>query len=263
MRYTAVVLGALLGLAFTRNVWGGVIGAILGYLLDQSARVARHTGARPLAVRSEFLRATFQMMGHIAKSDGRVSESEIDAARRLMEEFRLDARETEIAMECFRVGKSPAFQPQMAIDRLREACARRSDLLRHFMDLQLRAAMLGNGISPPVRAKLMRVAEELGFSGLEFAYMEVSVRAQFSRARGAGPQPKKRNSLDECYAELQVDATISDAELKKAYRRQMSRHHPDKLVANGLPESMAQWAKEKTQRIQEAYEGIRAARGMR
>jgi DnaJ like chaperone protein len=41
----------------------------------------------------------------------------------------------------------------------------------------------------------------------------------------------------------------------KAYRRQMSRHHPDKLVANGLPESMAQVAKEKTQRIQEAYEG--------
>jgi DnaJ like chaperone protein len=250
-------------LAFTRNVWGGVIGAILGYLLDQSARVATHSGAKPMSVRAEFLRATFQMMGHVAKADGRVSESEINAARRLMEEFRLDPRETEIAMECFRVGKSPAFQPEMAIDRLREACTRRYDLLRHFMDLQLRAAMLGNGISSPVRAKLLRVAEELGFSGLEFAYMEVSVRAQFSRARGAGPQPKKRNSLDECYAELQVDATISDADLKKAYRRQMSRHHPDKLVANGLPESMAQWAKEKKQRIQEAYEGIRAARGMR
>lgn len=263
MSYTAVVLGALLGLTLSRNVWGGVIGAILGYVLEQSARVARPPGARTLSVRAEFLRATFQMMGHIAKSDGRVSESEIDAARRLMEEFRLDARETEIAMECFRVGKSAAFLPQRAMDRLREACARRGDLLRHFMDLQLRAAMLGNGISPPIRTKLLRVAEELGFSGLEFAYMEVSVRAQFSRARGAGPQPKKRSSLDECYAELQVEATISDTELKKAYRRQMSRHHPDKLVANGLPESMAQWAKEKTQRIQEAYEGIRAARGMR
>jgi len=64
-------------------------------------------------------------------------------------------------------------------------------------------------------------------------------------------------------AEIDVDAGISDQEVTKAYRRQMSRHHPDKLVANGLPESMAQMAKEKTQRIQEAYEGIRAARGMR
>jgi DnaJ like chaperone protein len=65
------------------------------------------------------------------------------------------------------------------------------------------------------------------------------------------------------YAELEVDAGVSDPELTKAYRRQMSRHHPDKLVANGLPESMARVAKEKTQRIQEAYEEIRAARGMR
>jgi DnaJ like chaperone protein len=262
MAYTGVFLGALLGLALARSVWGALLGAFIGYLADQATRAAR-TAPSASSVRAEFLRATFQVMGHVAKSDGRVSETEIDAARQLMQEFRLDARETDLAMDAFRAGKSPGFVLDGAIDRLRETCTRRYDLLRHFMDLQLRAALLGNGISPPARGKLMRIAEELGFSGLEFAYMEVSVRAQFSRARSGGPQAKKRNSLEECYAELEVDATISDAELTKAYRRQMSRHHPDKLVANGLPESMAQWAKEKTQRIQEAYEGIRAARGMR
>ena len=111
----------------------------------------------------------------------------------------------------------------------------------------------------------MRVAERLGMSGLEFAYMEASLRAQ-QGTRGASSAGSGRHgagSLAECYAELEVDADISDQEVTKAYRRQMSRHHPDKLVANGLPESMAQMAKEKTQRIQEAYEGIRAARGMR
>ena len=134
------------------------------------------------------------------------------------------------------------------------------------MELQLRAALAGNGISPPARAILTRVAERLGISGLEFAYMEASVRARqrahdasagsHRQAGGAGP-------LAECYAELEVGADVADQEVTKAYRRQMSRHHPDKLVANGLPESMAQMAKEKTQRIQEAYETIRAARGMR
>ena len=102
-------------------------------------------------------------------------------------------------------------------------------------------------------------------SGLEFAYMEASLRAQ-QRTRGASSAGSGRNgagSLAECYAELEVDSNITDQEVTKAYRRQMSRHHPDKLVANGLPESMAQMAKEKTQRIQEAYEGIRTARGMR
>ena len=129
----------------------------------------------------------------------------------------------------------------------------------------MRAALAGNDLSPPARAILTRVAERLGMSGLEFAFVEASLRAR-QRARGAsaGTRPATgAGSLAECYAELEVDSSITDQEVTKAYRRQMSRHHPDKLVANGLPESMAQVAKEKTQRIQEAYEGIRAARGMR
>jgi DnaJ like chaperone protein len=93
---------------------------------------------------------------------------------------------------------------------------------------------------------------------LEFARREAAVRARYSQPAGKAQRP-----LSDCYSELEVSAGASDAEVTKAYRRQMSRHHPDKLVANGLPESMAEWAKEKTQRIQESYEAIRAARGMR
>jgi DnaJ like chaperone protein len=92
--------------------------------------------------------------------------------------------------------------------------------------------------------------------------MEAMVRARY-QARSSGTRPAAANTLASSYAELEVGAGSSDQEVIKAYRRQMSRHHPDKLVANGLPESMAQVAKEKTQRIQEAYEAIRAARGMR
>jgi DnaJ like chaperone protein len=85
--------------------------------------------------------------------------------------------------------------------------------------------------------------------------MEAALRSR-EHPRGLYP-------LADSYAELEVDPSASDQEITKAYRRQMSRHHPDKLVANGLPESMAQVAKEKTQQIQEAYEAIRAARAMR
>jgi DnaJ like chaperone protein len=93
--------------------------------------------------------------------------------------------------------------------------------------------------------------------------MEAALRARQQWSGGfAGAAPATK-PMAEYYAELEVDASVTDPELIKAYRRQMSRHHPDKLVANGLPESMAQMAKEKTQRIQEAYEEIRAARGMR
>ncbi|HEX3848838.1 MAG TPA: co-chaperone DjlA [Steroidobacteraceae bacterium] len=279
MSWTGKILGALIGFVLTRQVLGALIGALVGHMLDHAwddraaaggARAAGGSSFRAgiggaASIAEEFFRSTFEIMGNVAKSDGRVSEAEIDAARRLMQDLKLGPRETELAIECFRRGKTPGYDVEIAVERLREACGQRHDLLRAFLELQLRAALAGNGMSPPARAILVRVAERLGMSGLEFAYMEASLRTWRSggeRAPG-GRSTGSLGSLAECYAVLEVDSGISDPEVTKAYRRQMSRHHPDKLVANGLPESMAQLAKERTQRIQEAYEGIRAARGMR
>ena len=280
MSWRGVFFGGVIGLLATRTMWGAVMGALIGYLIEHSlgfgtaseAWRSPHGGAadaratHSMSISDEFFRTTFELMGHVAKSDGRVTEAEIDAARGLMHELKLGPREISIAIACFRAGKSATYDAELGVERLREACGQRYDLLRAFMELQLRAALAGNGMSPPARVILTRVAERLGMSGLEFAYMEAALRARqrmHGASPGAGRHAADAGSLAECYAELEVDANITDQEVTKAYRRQMSRHHPDKLVANGLPESMAQMAKEKTQRIQEAYEGIRAARGMR
>jgi DnaJ like chaperone protein len=275
MAWIGKILGALIGLLATRSLWGAVVGTIIGHLFDESSRVGAAPGAgyaagnNSLSISEEFFRTTFELMGHVAKSDGRVTEAEIDAARRLMTELRLGPHEIGIAIACFRTGKASAYDVNSSTLRLRDACGQRYDLLRAFMEIQLRAALAGNGISPPARLILARAAERLGMSPLEFAHLEASLRAR-QRTRGAngggteGARPAAgAAAVADFYAELEVDPNISDQEVTLAYRRQMSRHHPDKLVANGLPESMAEMAKEKTQRIQEAYEGIRAARGMR
>jgi DnaJ like chaperone protein len=263
MAWQGIFFGALIGLLLTRSVWGAALGAVVGYMLVPSARGAAASAGTP-SVAAEFFRSTFEIMGYVAKSDGRVSEAEIDAARRLMQQFNLSPADVQAAIACFGAGKSAGYDAELSIERLREACGLRHDLLRTFIELQLRAALDGNGLSPPARSILTRIAERLGLSGLEFAHMEAAVRAQQARGSTAGPRTGTRGGvLAECYAELEIDAASSDQEVTKAYRRQMSRHHPDKLVANGLPESMTQMAKEKTQRIQEAYEAIRAARGMR
>jgi DnaJ like chaperone protein len=261
MSWKGIFFGAIIGLMITRTVWGAVIGAILGAMIESGAH---GRAADSISISDEFFRTTFELMGHVAKSDGRVSEAEIDAARGLMQELQLGPHDVGVAIERFRAGKSAAYDAELSVERLREACGQRHDLLRAFMELQLRAALAGNGMSPPARAILTRVAERLGMSGLEFAYMEAALRTRRThRSSGAGRPSAGAGSLAECYAELEVDSRTTDQEVIKAYRRQMSRHHPDKLVANGLPESMAQMAKEKTQRIQEAYEEVRAARGMR
>jgi len=212
-----------------------------------------------------FFRTTFELMGHVAKADGRVSEAEIDAARRLMQELMLGPQEVSLAIECYRVGKSPGYDAAGAVEELGRVCALRPDVVRAFMELQLRAALMGDGLKGPARPILLRAAERLGVSAFEFAHLEAALKARAGARAGGGSRNGTAGvrSLADCYAELGVDAKMSDQEITRAYRRQMSRHHPDKLVANGLPESMAQVAKEKTQRIQEAYEAIRAARGMR
>src|SRR5271154_7136858 len=97
MAWKGKFIGALIGLLTTRSVWGAVVGAIIGHMFDQSGGVARSAGTSP-SVSEVFFRTTFELMGHVAKSDGHVSEAEIGAARRLMQELRLGPNEISAAI---------------------------------------------------------------------------------------------------------------------------------------------------------------------
>jgi DnaJ like chaperone protein len=209
-------------------------------------------------------------MGHLAKADGRVSEQEISAARAVMGELRLDAAQVREAIACFTAGKDREFDLTAELAGLRRACRGRPDLLRVFLELEVRAALAGNGLEGPVRPLLGRIARQLGISPLELAHIEAVLRIQRGafggeapaggRARAGGPAGE--GALQAAYRVLETTAAASDAEVVKAYRRQLNRHHPDKLKANGLPESMMAHAKQRTQQIIEAYDLIRERRGM-
>ncbi|MGB5715657.1 MAG: DnaJ domain-containing protein, partial [Gammaproteobacteria bacterium] len=69
-----------------------------------------------------------------------------------------------------------------------------------------------------------------------------------------------KQSISKAYDILGISRSASDAEVKKAYRRLMSQHHPDKLIAKGLPEEMIKFATEKTQEIKAAYEQVKDSR---
>jgi len=68
------------------------------------------------------------------------------------------------------------------------------------------------------------------------------------------------NSTDSAYTILEIDKSASDADVKKAYRKMAKKYHPDKL--QGLGEEHLKGAKEKFQKIQEAYDSIKSERGM-
>ena len=72
---------------------------------------------------------------------------------------------------------------------------------------------------------------------------------------------RQTSSLSEAYKTLGLTPDATKAEVKKAYRRLMNQHHPDKLVAKGLSEAAMNRAKEKTQQISKAYETIQKSGG--
>ena len=86
------------------------------------------------------------------------------------------------------------------------------------------------------------------------------VQAQQHYAGGAA---QAAPSMEDAYAVLGIKKTVTDAEVKKAYRRLTNQHHPDKLVSKGLPEEMIEIAKTKTQEIRAAYDQIKQSRGMK
>src|ERR1700723_3034503 len=207
MAWKGSIFGARLGFAMTGRPLGALIGALLGLMFDQSVGAGFVPSAASSSARvpEVFFRTTFELMGHVAKSDGRVTEAEIDAARRLMQELKLGPREIGVAIDCFRAGKSAAYDAEVGGERLREACGQRYDLLRAFMELQLRAALAGNGLSPPARAVLMRVAGRLRMSGLEFAFMEAALRARQRNqgsSVGAGRGAAAAGALSDSYSEV-------------------------------------------------------------
>ena len=78
----------------------------------------------------------------------------------------------------------------------------------------------------------------------------------------AGGQVDSAAALDDAYKALGVDKDSTDAEVKRAYRKLMSKYHPDKLMGQGLPEDMIKVATEQAKEIQLAYDLVCKQRGM-
>lgn len=270
MRIWGKVLGAFFGFLLG-NIFGALLGLWIGHRFDRGMGMSfrRAPSQQQQAV---FFHATFAVMGHIAKASGQVTEHEIRVASSLMDRMRLSGEQRVRAQESFRQGKENDFPLRETLAEFRQASLGQRDILRFFLEVQLQAAFADGKVEANERAILQTIADELGFSRIELARILAMAEAQmnfFHRQQqgGQGQQYRQeapsQDRLKDAYQLLGVSESDSDQEIKRAYRKEMSKHHPDKLAAKGLPPEMMEMAKEKTQEIQQAWEWIREARGIR
>ncbi|MCF1183424.1 co-chaperone DjlA [Marichromatium gracile] len=270
MRWFGTAVAGGLGLVFGGPL-GALFGAALGRGVDRgwSAKGGeRLTLEQRSRIQQRFFEAGFRVMGHVAKADGRVSKAEIAYAESVMTRMGLGAPQRQSAIALFGAGKAPEFALAPEIAALHEVAAGQGPMLHLLLEVALSMAYVDG---PPSRAQ--RAALETIRRGLEVsngAYRRIELLVSLQRrvrdvggdsSAGPGAAPRRELPLSRAYAVLGLRARASDAEVKRAYRRLMSQHHPDKLVSQGVSEAQIRAASQKTQEIRRAYETITRARG--
>lgn len=284
-------MGKLLGAVFGYwmfGIYGAVAGLFFGFFYDKTRSLRLQHGRygdAPLSaeeaerVRQSFFAATFSVMGHVAKADGQVRKTEIALAENIMERLGLNAELRASAIKLFSDGKDAGFDLDLHVQRFRSDCAQSSSLYRVFLEIQIQAALADGKMAREEEIILLRVAEILGFSELIYRQIELLVRTSMgvgsntnnryrqrpgsrsSHRRSPPPAQSRGSTMRDAYAVIGVSSDANKATVKKAYRKLMSQHHPDKMVSKGLPEEMLKLATDKTQQIQKAYEQIKEAKG--
>jgi len=246
---------------------GAILGAALGHNFDKGMKGLPEDETlgpgEQQRVQMAFFTATFSVMGALAKADGRVSPDEIKLAEVVMREMGLDGEMVKTAKRLFGEGKAPDFPLDDVLDQFKYECHRRQTLMQMFIEIQLQAAYADGRLDEAEASLLKHICQRLGFPEFIYRQLEQRVRAERHYQQQGGAKAAAGMTLKDAYAILNVDSHTADRDVKKAYRRLMSQHHPDKLVAKGLPEEMMKVASQKTHEIKQAYEKIKQHRDLK
>ncbi len=271
MNIAGKLAGAFFGYLISGgSIWGLLIGAYFGHIFDrglaQGDFSAAFTSAKNRAeIQQVFFKTVFSLLGHVAKADGHVSSEEIQAARTIMQQMRLDEQQTQRAIGYFAEGKQVEFYPDRCIEEFKKISHHNRALSQMLLEILIFSALADGKLDNNEERILLTISEQIGYSQQDYQRLvQMVMGQQHFHQTGSGQahyqQQSTEDALKEAYAVLAVSESASDSEVKKAYRRQMNQHHPDKLVSKGMPEEMVKIATEKTQEIKSAYELIVAQR---
>jgi DnaJ like chaperone protein len=263
--YWGKIIGTLVGLA-TLKPWFALLGLILGHQFDrgfaEKYRSFERQGADIGRLPDDYIRALFQTMGHLTKSDGRVSQAEIRAARAVMHRVGLGPAQVRHAINWFDEGKQPGFPLVQTVRQLRRVSARRAEHRLLFVRLLLEVILAKDRLHQQERVSIWKICTELDIGRVELAQLEAMIRAQKGfRHSPAGDADTRR--IKQAYRTLGIEESATNDEVKKAYRRQINKSHPDKIASSNPGPNVVAEAEKRTREVRGAYEMLKARRSIR
>ncbi len=255
------IIFAIGGFLFTGQWWGAMGGFLIGSYLDRMKVIARKNQQEQQQsggntsyeefIRERFGRAQYSpsqfssalliLSAEVMKADGKILKSELD----FVKQFLVQQFGREYAPKYLQELKGYLNQQS----NLEQTCAsfrsyippqQKQILIQYLFGI----AQSDGNVSNTELNVIQRIAALLGLRQFEFDQL----KAMFWK-----------DSAD-AFKTLGLDKSASDAEIKGAYRKLAREHHPDKVAALGEQHQKA--AKEKFQKIQEAYETIKKERGL-
>ncbi len=226
----------------------GPIGAIIGSMIGSSLEEGASQGSKRVAgspqgnPRDGFMASLLVLMAATMKADGKVLKSELDFVKQNL-----------VKIFGERVAKD-------ALQMLRE-------ILKKNIPLYDVTAQIRNNMDYASKLELVHLLYGIGVADGHLSQAEINVIEQIARGIGLSEADNLSvknvyfDDFNAAYKVLGIDKNATDEEVKKAYRKMAVKFHPDKVAHLG--EDVQKVAKERFQKLNEAYEKISKARGMK
>ena len=223
---------------------GALLGASVGHAMDSGMAGTLSKGAQDATRKVSFTIGVIALSAKMAKADGIVTRDEVDAFK---EVFKIPPHEVKNVGRVFDMARKDTAGYEIYAKQVADLFENNRPVLEDLLGALFHIAKADGHVHPAELEYLENVAKIFGFSATEYE----SLKAQYLDTDEADP-----------YTVLNIERDATDSDVKKAYHKLIKEHHPDRLMAEGLPEEFIDIANEKLATINTAYDRIAKDRGM-
>lgn len=244
------IIGGVAGFAMGGPL-GALLGAAAGHAVDKmkadgSAAYYNRGASREDERQVAFTLAVIALGAKMAKADGTVTRDEVDAFKKL---FKIPPEEAANVGRIFDRAKTSTAGYEMYAQQVANMFPHEPYVLEELLGGLYHIAKADGEVDVAEIEFLWNVAQIFGFDQHDFDRITAS-----HAGAGAATNP---------YDVLGMPQGATDKELKSAYRKLIHENHPDKLMAEGLPQEFIDLANEKMAAINAAYDAVKKERGFK